>query len=98
MNKSFSGGQPRQGIYQIQRIGDQLHLHYHRPDGGDAFGHRNVGYYKSLETFIEFCRRENFKICFNAMNPVHFCSITLRSNQMHYFYYLKLKTIYNISL
>jgi hypothetical protein len=25
-------------------------------------------------------------------------SFTLRSNQMHYFYYLKLKTIYNISL
>jgi hypothetical protein len=25
------------------------------------------------------------------MNSVHFCSITLRSNQMHYFYYLKLK-------
>jgi hypothetical protein len=32
------------------------------------------------------------------MNSVHFCSIKLRSNQMHYFYYLKLKTIYNISL
>jgi hypothetical protein len=31
---------------------------------------------------------------FNAMNSVHFCSITFRSNQMHYFYYLKLKTIY----
>jgi hypothetical protein len=28
---------------------------------------------------------------FNAMNSVHFCSITHRSNQMHYFYYLKLK-------
>jgi hypothetical protein len=25
------------------------------------------------------------------MNSVHFCSITLSSNQMHYFYYLKLK-------
>jgi hypothetical protein len=25
-------------------------------------------------------------------------TITLRSNQMHYFYYLKFKTIYNISL
>jgi hypothetical protein len=36
--------------------------------------------------------------CFNAMNSVHFCSVTFRSNQMHYFYYLKLKTIYNISL
>jgi hypothetical protein len=35
---------------------------------------------------------------FNAMNSAHFCSITLRSNQMHYFYYLKLKTIYNLSL
>jgi hypothetical protein len=35
---------------------------------------------------------------FNAMNSVHFCSITDRSNQMHYFYYLKLKTIYKISL
>jgi hypothetical protein len=35
---------------------------------------------------------------FNAMNSVHFCSVTFRSNQMHYFYYLKLKTIYNISL
>jgi hypothetical protein len=37
-------------------------------------------------------------LSFNAMNSVHFCSITLRSNQMHYFYYLKLKTIYNLSL
>jgi hypothetical protein len=35
---------------------------------------------------------------FNAMNSVHFCSITLRSNQMHYFHNLKLKTIYTISL
>jgi hypothetical protein len=34
----------------------------------------------------------------NAMNSVHFCSITHRSKQMHYFYYLKFKTIYNISL
>jgi hypothetical protein len=32
---------------------------------------------------------------FNAINSVHFCSITLRSNQMQYFYYLKLKTIYS---
>jgi hypothetical protein len=31
---------------------------------------------------------------FNAMNSLHFCSVTFRSNQMHYFYYLKLKTIY----
>jgi hypothetical protein len=29
------------------------------------------------------------------MNSVHFCSITHKSNQMHYFYYLKLeKNIY----
>jgi hypothetical protein len=39
-----------------------------------------------------------YRFFFNAMNSVHFCSITFKSNQMHYFYYLKLKTIYNISL
>ena len=33
---------------------------------------------------------------FKAINSVHFCSVTLRSNQMRYFYYLKLKTIYNL--
>jgi hypothetical protein len=34
---------------------------------------------------------ETWNIYFDAMNSVHFCSITLRSNEMHYFYYLKLK-------
>jgi hypothetical protein len=48
---------------------------------------------------LKSCKwRDNINFCFNAMNSVHFCSITLRSNQMHYFYYLKLKTLYNISL
>jgi hypothetical protein len=37
----------------------------------------------SLQYFVSFH--------FNAMNSVYFCSITFRSNQMHYFYYLKLK-------
>jgi hypothetical protein len=30
-----------------------------------------------------------YVLYFNAMNSVHFCSFTLRSNQMHYFYYLE---------
>jgi hypothetical protein len=28
LNKDFSGGQTRQGIYKIQGFGDQLHLHH----------------------------------------------------------------------
>jgi hypothetical protein len=34
--------------------------------------------------------------CFNAMNSVHFCLIKNKSNQMHYFYYLKLKKLFTI--
>jgi hypothetical protein len=60
-----------------------------------------VNQQKNKPNVIQFCynlNKINKKYHFNAMNSVHFCSITLRSNQMHYFYYLKLKTIYNISL
>jgi hypothetical protein len=40
----------------------------------------------------KICRKsKNTHFYFNAMNSVHFCSITLRFNQMHYFYYLKNK-------
>jgi hypothetical protein len=28
LNNRFPGGQPHQGIYKIQRFGDQLHLHH----------------------------------------------------------------------
>jgi hypothetical protein len=31
-NKGFSDGQPLQGIYKVQRFGDQLRLH-HQGDG-----------------------------------------------------------------
>jgi hypothetical protein len=54
-----------------------------------------------MDAFVygPFINRVHFKILckrskyFNAMNSVHFCSITLRSNQMHYFYYLKHGTV-----
>ena len=31
---------------------------------------------------------EIVSLYFKAMNSVHFCSVTQRSNQMHYFYYI----------
>ena len=51
----FSGQQPRQMIYKLQRFGDKLHLHHwlsYRPDDGNGVGLRYVGVYKSSNAAV----------------------------------------------
>jgi hypothetical protein len=46
LNKVFSGRNPRQVNYTIQRFGDQLNLQLQvHPDDGDGTGIRNAEFY-----------------------------------------------------
>lgn len=51
LKTAFSGGQPRQRIYKIQRLGDQHHLRHH-PDYGDGVGLPSYESYKSIDEVV----------------------------------------------